>query len=72
MSRDWTFIPDYIQENVNEWLKHYNKKMKSKQGFYECQSKKDMEAWLHEAASIMKDIASEVKYMENGDDEDDY
>ena len=68
MSRDWTFIPDYIQENVSEWLKHYDKKMKSKRGFYESQSKKDMEAWLHEATHIMKDIASEVKYMESDDD----
>lgn len=67
MSRDWTFVPDYIQESVNDWLAHYNKKMKSKRGFYESQSKKDMESWLHEAASIMKNLASEVRYMEEDD-----
>lgn len=67
MSRDWTFVPDYIQEGVNEWLKHYNHKMKSKRGFYASQSKKEMESWLHEAAHIMKNLASEVRYMEDDD-----
>jgi serine protease inhibitor len=65
MSRDWTFVPEYIQEGVGDWLKHYDKKMKSKRGFYASQSKKDMESLLHEAASIMKNIASEISYMES-------
>ena len=64
MSRDWTFVPDYIQEDLTDWLNHYNHKMKSKRGFYASQSKKDMESLLHEAASIMKDLASEVRYMD--------
>lgn len=68
MSRDWTFVPDYIQEGVNDWLDHYNHKMKSKRGFYASQSKKEMEAWLHEAAHIMKSLAAEVRYMEQDDD----
>lgn len=70
MSRDWTFVPDYIQEGIKEWLDHYNHKMKSKRGFYESQSKKDMEGWLHEAAHIMKNLASEISYMEDEDEKD--
>ena len=65
MSRDWTFVPEYIQEDIAGWLDHYNHKMKSKRGFYASQSKKDMESLLHEAASVMKNLASEVRYMEN-------
>lgn len=69
MSRDWTFVPDYIQEGIKEWLDHYNHKMKSKRGFYESQSKRDMEGWLHEAAGIMNSLASEIRYMEDEDKE---
>jgi len=65
MSRDLTFIPDYIQEGAVEFLKYYNKKKKSKRGFYESQSKKDMESWLHEAAHIMQNLVAEAKYWEN-------
>jgi len=68
MSRDWTFVPDYIQEDIKNFLDYYNHKMKSKRGFYESQSKRDMEGWLHEAANIMKSLAAEVRYMENDDD----
>lgn len=61
MSSDLTFIPDYIEENAKEWLQDYDKKSKSKRGFYAAMTKKDMEARLHDVAQLLKDLLAEAK-----------
>lgn len=64
MSSDLTFIPDYIKENAEYWLQDYDKKSKSKRGFYASMTKKDMEARLHDAANLLKDLLAEAKQSE--------
>lgn len=62
MSRDLTFIPDYIEEEAKEWLADYNKKAKSKRGFYAALTKKEMEARLHEAANMLNNLLAEAEH----------
>ena len=64
MSSDLTFIPDYIKENAEDWLQDYDKKSKSKRGFYASMTKKDMEARLHDAANLLKNLLAEAKQSE--------
>lgn len=61
MSADLTFIPEWIQERMEEFVEFHDKKKRSKRGYYASMSKKDMEGWLNEAHSLMRELLAEAE-----------
>jgi hypothetical protein len=55
-------MEDWVREAMEDYLAVYQKKEKSKRGFYNAWTKKEMEAWIKQAAHYMDAAVSQQRY----------
>lgn len=58
-------MESWVSEIMEELVQIYQKKKKSKRGFYNAWTKKEMAVWINEAADKMETAVSQQRYEDD-------